>query len=481
MNKVIGFFGGKKKEPREEQYNPCIGSPTNVQHDIHVHKTDDGKLEGLPTAWQKQIQSQFTEDELSHNYQAAVNAVKYLNYTATHKHGDFKFFITEKNIEEETNAIDRFMEKGGHSSRDDSYEKLEKELPPALPPRADKTQTLVTPQPVKPKEAVVKDIAKSLDNLSVDAEQPVLRRKTKEIQFISDHDYLQKIKKLCNPSDPETKYVKDMKDLGTGASGIVFVATNKQTHQKVAIKDIDMTRQNRKELLYGEIKILKDLSHKNLVNFIEAFVLEMNLWVVMELLEGGPLTDVVTETIMKDAQIAAVTYEVLQGVNYLHSHGVIHRDIKSDNILLGMDGTVKVTDFGFCANVTGDEQRETMVGTPFWMAPEVVSRKMYGKKVDIWSLGIMVIEMIDGEPPYLKEPPLRALYLIAANGRPTIEKWDKLDSRLRDFLDCCLQVDVNERATASELLRHRFLDDRMDLSTLTPLIKAAKKQLRKDW
>jgi p21-activated kinase 1 len=113
-------------------------------------------------------------------------------------------------------------------------------------------------------------------------------------------------------------------------------------------------------------------------------------------------------------------------------------------------------------------------------APEIVKRGQYGKKVDIWSLGIMVIEMLEGEPPYIKESPLRALYLIARNGRPEIKNKEKLSENLKDFFNCCLEVEADKRATAAELLKHPYMQACSDLNTLTPLIKASRKILKRD-
>jgi serine/threonine protein kinase len=128
-------------------------------------------------------------------------------------------------------------------------------------------------------------------------------------------------------------------------------------------------------------------------------------------------------------------------------------------------------DFGFCAKLTETKsKRATMVGTPYWMAPEVVKQKEYGPKVDIWSLGIMAIEMIESEPPYLNEEPLKALYLIATNGTPRLKKPEKLSKELKAFLSVCLCVDVKSRASARELLQHDFLKHGCPLGSLAELL-----------
>ncbi|SPO04981.1 related to Smu1 - Ste20-like protein kinase [Cephalotrichum gorgonifer] len=287
-------------------------------------------------------------------------------------------------------------------------------------------------------------------------------------------DVIAALKRICSEGDPRDIY-RGFNKIGQGASGGVYTGHERGTNRLVAIKQMNLEQQPKKDLIINEILVMKESSHPNIVNFIDSYLCGGELWVVMEFMEGGSLTDVVTFNIMTEGMIASVCRETLQGLLHLHSKGVIHRDIKSDNILLSMNGDIKLTDFGFCATINdGQNKRTTMVGTPYWMAPEVVTRKEYGQKVDIWSLGIMAIEMIEGEPPYLTESPLRALWLIATNGTPQIKDEQNLSDVFRDFLYWALKVDPERRASANDLLRHDFMDQCVDLKHLAPLVKAAR-------
>ncbi|KAG9306077.1 hypothetical protein G9A89_015981 [Geosiphon pyriformis] len=287
-------------------------------------------------------------------------------------------------------------------------------------------------------------------------------------------DVIERLKAICTDADP-TKLYRNLVKIGQGASGGVYTAYQVGTNVSVAIKQMNLEQQPKKDLIINEILVMKESRHRNIVNYIDSFLWKGDLWVVMEYMEGGSLTDVVTSNIMTEGQIAAVSRETLEGLAHLHSKGVIHRDIKSDNVLLALNGEIKLTDFGFCAQINElNSKRTTMVGTPYWMAPEVVTRKEYGPKVDIWSLGIMAIEMVEGEPPYLNENPLRALYLIATNGTPQLQNPESLSLVFRDFLHKSLEVDADRRPTALELLKHPFLQKAEPLRSLAPLIKAAR-------
>ncbi|PVU94056.1 hypothetical protein BB561_002840 [Smittium simulii] len=311
------------------------------------------------------------------------------------------------------------------------------------------------------------------NNQKMNFQKPVARPRPREREpTISE--VKERLKRICNPSDPTKIYEKLVK-IGQGASGGVYTAQQSGTRNIVAIKQMNLELQPKKDLIINEILVMRESRHKNIVNFIDSFLHVQDLWVVMEYMEGGSLTDVVVNSLMSESQIATVCKETLEGLDHLHSRGVIHRDIKSDNVLLSMNGDIKLTDFGFCAQLsTENTKRVTMVGTPFWMAPEVVTRKEYGSKVDVWSLGIMAIEMIEGEPPYISENPIRALYLIATTGTPKINNIESLSHVFRDFLAQSLTVNVERRPTVRELLRHPFIQKAGPLSALSPLIRAAR-------
>ncbi|CAG8449031.1 14975_t:CDS:10 [Acaulospora morrowiae] len=370
-------------------------------------------------------------------------------------------------------------------------------LPPIqpLPPLEGKTMPASTQKPVnkppRPKEGsnqgppTTPPTPKTpmSNNLPPTSKQPQAgsqrRRDPRKGAAKDNTDVIERLKAICTDADP-TKLYRNLVKIGQGASGGVYTAYQVGTNMSVAIKQMNLEQQPKKDLIINEILVMKESRHRNIVNFIDSFLWKGDLWVVMEYMEGGSLTDVVTSNIMTEGQIAAVCRETLEGLAHLHSKGVIHRDIKSDNVLLALNGDIKLTDFGFCAQINeNNNKRTTMVGTPYWMAPEVVTRKEYGPKVDIWSLGIMAIEMVEGEPPYLNENPLRALYLIATNGTPQLQNPESLSSVFRRFLNESLEVDSEKRPTAVELLKHPFLQKAEPLKSLAPLIRTARENAKR--
>ncbi|XP_072346042.1 serine/threonine-protein kinase PAK 4 [Scyliorhinus torazame] len=283
------------------------------------------------------------------------------------------------------------------------------------------------------------------------------RSPQREPQRVSHQQFRAALQMVVDPGDPRT-YLDNFIKIGEGSTGIVCIATVKSTGKLVAVKKMDLRKQQRRELLFNEVVIMRDYHHENVVEMYNSYLVDDELWVVMEFLEGGALTDIVTHTRMNEEQIATVCLSVLKGLTVLHAQGVIHRDIKSDSILLTHDGRVKLSDFGFCAQVSKDvPRRKSLVGTPYWMAPELISRLPYGPEVDIWSLGIMVIEMVDGEPPYFNEPPLKAMKMIRDNLPPKLKNGQKVSPLLKGFLDRLLVRDPSQRALATELLKHPFL------------------------
>ncbi|XP_041090585.1 serine/threonine-protein kinase PAK 4-like [Polyodon spathula] len=292
-----------------------------------------------------------------------------------------------------------------------------------------------------------------------------------EPQRVSHEQFRAALQMVVDPGDPRT-YLDHYIKIGEGSTGIVCIATVKTNGKLVAVKKMDLRKQQRRELLFNEVVIMRDYHHENVVEMYNSYLVEDELWVVMEFLEGGALTDIVTHTRMNEEQIATVCLSVLKGLSVLHTQGVIHRDIKSDSILLTHDGRVKLSDFGFCAQVSKEVQRrKSLVGTPYWMAPELISRLPYGPEVDIWSLGVMVIEMVDGEPPYFNEPPLKAMKMIRDNLPPKLKNLHKVSPLLKGFLDKLLVRDPTQRATANELLKHPFLSKAGPPSCIVPLMR----------
>lgn len=199
---------------------------------------------------------------------------------------------------------------------------------------------------------------------------------------------------------------------------------------------------------------------ENIVGYDACFLLNDQLWIVMELCAGGSLNDLMklAHATLNEEQIAVCMRDILQALAYLHDNNRIHRDIKAGNVLLTSDGVAKLADFGVSGTLSKDTaQRHTVIGTPFWMAPEVIQETGHNYKVDIWSLGITMIELAEGHPPLCNLHPLRAIFVIPSRPPPTFTDKSAWPEDMNDFLAQCLTKDANQRPTAKQLLLHPWI------------------------
>jgi serine/threonine kinase 3 len=270
----------------------------------------------------------------------------------------------------------------------------------------------------------------------------------------------------------EPEEVFDLLDkIGEGAYGAVYKALHKDSGQSLAIKQVPVDSDLQE--IIKEISIMQQCDSPFVVKYYGSYFKDTNLWIVMEYCGAGSVADImrVLERTLTEDEIAVIMGQALKGLEYLHMRRKIHRDIKAGNILLNTEGHAKLADFGVAGQLSDNmNKRNTVIGTPYWMAPEVIQEIGYDCLADIWSLGITAIEMAEGRPPYAEVHPMRAIFMIPTKPSPTLKEQEPWSGACHEFIAKCLIKNPVERPSATSLLKQKFITSAKPVGILQDMV-----------
>eukprot|EP01087_Luapelamoeba_hula_P018655 TRINITY_DN6048_c0_g1_i3.p1 TRINITY_DN6048_c0_g1~~TRINITY_DN6048_c0_g1_i3.p1 ORF type:complete len:587 (-),score=111.08 TRINITY_DN6048_c0_g1_i3:19-1779(-) len=490
-----------------------IGSPQFVQHKLHGgFDKATGGLTGLPKEWQAMFTSAgIGGKEFEEHQTEAVKAIQfyenYLNQTSGDKNANQQQQASRptpgktalpptstppsqspRSLGQRSNTVSSGMAPGPPTNRPaiggsqpSAGPRLGGTLKPLPPISASPTVSSATMRDRSPTTVTTTTTTTSAGAGAGRSQAAAAINRATVVNPLPEKEKLL-LEDLLNPADPEAIFT-EQKKIGEGAAGTVFFARDTRDGRGVAIKKMKLDDENTK-LVISEIHMMKSSSHPNVVDYVDSFLVKNELWVIMEFMNMGMLTEWLEQypygpCQMSEREIAYICRETLRALKYIHGLHRVHRDIKSDNILLNDSGAVKLADFGYAAQLTRQRaKRTTVVGTPYWMAPEVIAGTSYDSKVDIWSTGIMLMEMAEGEPPYMEFPPLRALFLISTQGIPGLRDPSKWSADMADFLAKCVAKEPADRPSASALLKHPFMAKAGECDCIVANLKRTKEKLK---
>ncbi len=278
--------------------------------------------------------------------------------------------------------------------------------------------------------------------------------------------------------------LQDMEMIGDGESGPVFAARDVLKKRRVAIKvvqfasDADAEPSARLRGLVKEVRVWRRCRHVNVLDLYSLALAQNAIWIVQELAERS-LADVIawkdSGVDLSESRMSRIMGDLVEALQFLHGKGVLHRDVRSDNVLISSTGVCKLSDFTHAGELSaGVTSRRSVVGTPYWMAPEVIKADSYDARCDVWSLGVVLWEMIEGDPPRVDFPPLRANTLTATLGLPALKDASSLSHELKSFLHWATEMDAEKRPSAETLAMSDFLSDPCSRASIVALLEEAK-------